>query len=170
MRVDTCIANPLDNGGEIADEGEVGSSDDIANKRGDHTVSTPVGFIALGDCLVLKHSGHEATDELCTVSSVSRNAVEVKCSWTGQRQTINVKDLTSARVTTFTTPDEPSTRSSDKADLASGLFLAQEWSDLVPSRQYLPTCQYAPDAERHIAEVNANNPPKKGVTYGMSSH
>eukprot|EP01043_Picozoa_sp_COSAG02_P023931 COSAG02_NODE_1293_length_13410_cov_13.392004_10_plen_341_part_00 len=162
VRLDTCTADLSDNG-EIAEEGGVGNS-------GDHTVSTPVGVIALGDCLVLKPSNRGATDELCTVSSISHNAVEVKCSWTGRTKTINVKDLTTARVTTFTTPDKPSTHeSSDKVDKTSGLFLAQEWSDLVPTRQYLPTCQYARDAERLIAEVNANNPPKKGVTYGTST-
>lgn len=162
VQLDTFIGNLSDSDGEIAEE-----SDEIDEKDG-HTLSTPVGDIMIGDCLVLKQSNRETTGELCTVSSISRNAVEVKCSWTGRKQTINVKDLTTARVTTFTTPDQRSTRS-DEADGASGLFLAREWSDLVPARQYLRSCQYARDAERLIAAINVHNPPKKGVTYGTSS-
>lgn len=157
---------PLDSADQT-DSDDGNESDASAGECDGLTTSTPVGNITLGDCLLLQRSNRGATDELCTVTNVSRATVQLTCSWTGRRQTISVKDLTAARVKTFESLGQPSTKeSSDESDGASGVFVPRDWSELVPARQYLPQCQYAPDAEQVVAEVNANNAPKKGVRYG----
>lgn len=75
---------------DVADQSD---NDKMDDECGCHSMSTPIGNISLGDCLLLKPSNRRKNDELCTVSSISCTAIQVKCSWTGLEHTIDIKDL-----------------------------------------------------------------------------
>ena len=129
-------------------------SDDSAVSNGP-SVCTPVGRIALGDCLLLKTSSSPKQDdlELCTVTSVSSTRGVQLRKPSGHTESISIDDMTEERVQVFpeeasaggasaaasrmesSVQDSSSESDDDDAQIStSGLFIERDWSNLVPKR------------------------------------